>query len=371
MVLLVTCGILFMGYGLLVLYYWYGWKNIPLFTPAASAPQTRISIIIPARNEAAHIGHLLKALQEQDYPSILFEIIVVDDHSEDETAEIVRQFPGVHLILLRAGTINSYKKKAIETGIAAATGEWILATDADCIPPAGWLRTIASFAEKKEAVFIAAPVYMKHSKSLLQLFQAMDFMVLQAITGAVVHKRQLTMCNGANLAYTKKAFEEVKGFSGIDNIASGDDMLLMYKIGKRYPEKVMYLKSEQAIVSTQPQPTWRSFFNQRLRWASKAARYQDKRFFPVLLWVYLFNLSFLSLLVAGLWCSCYWKWFLVLWVAKTMVELPLFLSAARFFQATTTAIWFFFFQPLHMIYTVISGLFGQAGSYEWKGRKVS
>lgn len=133
----------------------------------------------------------------------------------------------------------------------------------------------------------------------------------------------------------------------------------------------MYLKSEQAIVSTQPQPTWRSFFNQRLRWASKAARYQDKRFFPVLLWVYLFNLSFLSLLVAGLWCSCYWKWFLVLWVAKTMVELPLFLSAARFFQATTTAIWFFFFQPLHMIYTVISGLFGQAGSYEWKGRKVS
>ena len=179
------------------------------------------------------------------------------------------------------------------------------------------------------------------------------------------------MCNGANLAYSKKVFEEVGGFSGIDKIASGDDMLLMYKIWKRYPEKVFYLKSEEAIVSTQPQPTWGAFFNQRLRWASKAARYQDKRFFPVLLWVYLFNLSFLSLLITGFWCSCYWKWFLILWGAKTIAEFPLFLSAARFFGASSTVKWFLFFQPLHMIYTVISGFFGQAVKYEWKGRKVS
>jgi biofilm PGA synthesis N-glycosyltransferase PgaC len=371
MILLVTCGILFTGYSLLVLYYWYNWKNIPFFVAEGKKQQTRFSIIIAARNEAANIGRLLKALQEQSYPASLFEVIVIDDHSEDETADVVQQFPAVHLILLRAGTINSYKKKAIETGIAAATGDWILTTDADCIPPAEWLHTIASFAEKKEAVFIAAPVFMKHNGSLLQLFQTMDFLILQAITGAVVHQKQLTMCNGANIAYRKKVFEEVKGFSGIDSIASGDDMLLMYKIWKRYPEKVFYLKSEQAIVSTQAQPTWGSFFNQRLRWASKAAKYQDKRFFPVLLWVYLFNLSFLSLLIAGFWCSCYWKWFLILWGAKTFAELPLFLSAARFFQATSTAKWFFFFQPLHMIYTVISGLFGQAGRYEWKGRKVS
>jgi biofilm PGA synthesis N-glycosyltransferase PgaC len=371
MILLVICGILFTAYGLLVLYYWYNWKSIPAFIPAGNSPHTRISVIIPARNEEEHIGRLLHALIEQTYPANLFEIIVVDDHSTDGTAGAVKQFPGVKLESLSTGPINSYKKKAIETGIAAASGDWIVTTDADCFPSPGWLRTLAGFAEEREAVFIAAPVLMKYNASLLQLFQSMDFMILQAITGAVVSKNQLTMCNGANIAYSKKAFEAVNGFSGIDGIASGDDMLLMFKIWKQYPGRVFYLRSPGAIVTTTPQATWKAFFNQRIRWASKAKKYEDKRFFPVLLLVYLFNLSFLVLLVAGFWCSCYWKWFLILWGAKTIAELPLFLSAARFFNATSTAKWFLLFQPLHIVYTVISGLLGQAGKYEWKGRKVS
>ena len=73
----------------------------------------------------------------------------------------------------------------------------------------------------------------------------MDFMVLQGITGAVVYKNNLSMCNGANLAYEKKAFYEVNGFAGIDHIASGDDMLLMHKIWKKYPDRVHYLKSKE------------------------------------------------------------------------------------------------------------------------------
>lgn len=371
MILLAACGILFTGYALLVLYYAYSWNSIPLFIPAIKPVQTRFSVIISARNEAACIGRLLEALRAQTYPSSLFEVIVVDDQSEDETVSVVRRFPEVRLILLQAGEINSYKKKAIETGIAAATGEWIVTTDADCLPPANWLESIASFAEKKGSVFIAAPVYMKDDGSVLQLFQSMDFLMLQAITGAVVQRQQLSMCNGANLAYKKTVFGEVDGFRGIDDIASGDDMLLMYKIWKRYPESVHYLRSKDAIVTTEPQPSWRSFLNQRFRWASKAAKYRDKRFFPVLLWVYLFNLSFLSLLIASCICSCYWKWLLALWAAKTLVEWPLFYSAARFFGATHRAVWFFFFQPVHVLYTIISGFFGQMGKYEWKGRRVS
>ncbi len=100
------------------------------------------------------------------------------------------------------------------------------------------------------------------------------------------------MCNGANLAYKRKMFYDVYGFVGIDKIASGDDMLLMHKIWKQHPAKVHYLKSKEAIVSTQPMKTWKSFFNQRIRWASKARSYDDKRIFLVLLMVYLFNLSF-------------------------------------------------------------------------------
>lgn len=370
MVFLYICLFLLVLYAVLVIYYWQAWRSIPAFIPGSRQPSQKISVVIPARNEEQNMSNLLRALQTQTFPKSFFEVIVVDDHSTDRTAEVVRTFPEVKLISLTENGINAYKKKAIQTGVAAASGEIIVATDADCIPPATWLETIAAFAKKNKAVFIAAPVSIAGNKSVLQLFQAMDFMILQAITGAVVYKKQLSMCNGANIAYTKKVFEEVNGFSGIDTIASGDDMLLMYKIWRQYPVGVHYLKSGEAIVNTAPQLTWKEFFQQRIRWASKANKYEDKRFFPVLLLVYFFNLSFILLLAAGCWYPYLWKWMPIFWVAKTLAELPLFISAARFFNKTSTIKWFFLFQPLHIVYTVISGLLGQFGKYEWKGRKV-
>ena len=362
--------LLFILYGSLITYYWLAWKAIPAYIPAGPAQQTMISVIIPARNEEGNIKQLLVALQDQTWPKDLFEIIVVDDHSTDATAAIVQQFPGVKLIRLKDDSLNSYKKKAIETGIAAATGSLIVTTDADCLPLPGWLGLLAAFKEEKKSVFIAAPVVIDCNSSLLQVFQAMDFMVLQGITGAAVYKRQLSMCNGANLAYERNVFYEVEGFKGIDHIASGDDMLLMHKITKQYPGHVHYLKSKDAIVSTQPMKTWKTFLNQRIRWASKAGSYDDKRITAVLLLVYLFNLSFLVLLLAGCWSPVYWIYFLALWVAKTIIELPLFISLADFFNKKWAVKFFFLFQPLHIFYTIISGLFGQFGKYEWKGRRV-
>jgi cellulose synthase/poly-beta-1,6-N-acetylglucosamine synthase-like glycosyltransferase len=372
MILLLICGVLFLCYSLLVIYFWYGWKSVPLYTPAPNGtkPTITISVIIPARNEADHIATLLEALQKQTYPAGLYEIIVVDDHSTDHTAGVVKNFTGVKLVSLRIEDINSYKKKAVETGIAHASGEWIVGTDADCVPGPEWLSTIARFATEKKTVFIAAPVVIHSNSSILQIFQAMDFMILQAITGAVVDKKQLSMSNGANIAYTRKAFYDVKGFSGIDGIASGDDMLLMYKIWKQHPERVHYLKSKEAIIATRPQETWKGFFNQRIRWASKTAKYEDKRFFPILLLVYLFNLLFPVLLVAGFFCYHYWMYLITLWAGKTIVEFPLFISAAAFFDKRWPPGLFFLFQPLHIAYTVVAGFWGQSGQYVWKGRRV-
>lgn len=371
MLILIITLLLSIGYGLLVIYYWHSWRSVPVYVPGTLQPQTTISVIIPARNEEENIAALLQALEKQTYPSSQFEVIVIDDHSTDNTAGIVKQFPSVKLLQLTADNINSYKKKAIETGITAASGQLIVTTDADCVPPPTWLETIAAFKEETNAVFIAAPVAINCNSSVLQVFQAMDFMVLQGITGAVAHNNQLSMCNGANLAYGKKAFEAVNGFAGIDTIASGDDMLLMHKITTQFPGRVHYLKSKDVIVSTAPMRTWPAFFNQRIRWASKAAKYNDKRIFPVLLLVYLFNLSFLVTAIAGFWNSYFWLLLLILWVSKTVAEFPLFSSVARFFDKRWSLQFFLFFQPLHILYTIISGFFGQMGSYEWKGRKVS
>ena len=371
MILLLIFISLFVCYSILILYYWQSWTSIPDFTASAEVHSISVSIIIPARNEEKNIGLLLEALQKQSYPKEFFEIIVVDDHSTDSTSEIVKGYPGVILLKLEEDAINSYKKKAIEKGIAAARGDLIITTDADCMPPSAWLQTLVSFKQQTNAAFIVAPVVFDCNAEIVQVFQAMDFMVLQGITGASVYKNVHSMCNGANLAYERKLFYEVNGFTGIDHIASGDDMLLMHKIAKKYPDRIQYLKSTDAIVSTKPMESWSSFFNQRIRWASKAMQYDDKRIFWVLLLVYLFNLFFLVLLIAGFWNHFYWIYFVIAWVLKTVVELPFFYSIAGFFGKQWAIKWFFFFQPVHILYTIISGLFGQFGKYEWKGRRVS
>ena len=175
MILLYIILLLFVLYSIVVLRYRYHWKNIPLFK-AASSPSTTISVIIPARNEEENIDALLKALQQQTYTSSLFEVIVIDDHSTDNTAAIVKQFPHVRL-LQNADAVNSFKKKAVETGVAAAINSLIVVTDADCIPPPTWLQAIAAFKEEKESVFIAAPVAINCNAPMIQVFQAMDFMI--------------------------------------------------------------------------------------------------------------------------------------------------------------------------------------------------
>ena len=188
------------------------------------------------------------------------------------------------------------------------------------------------------------------------------------------------MCNGANLAYTRKAFDEVGGFTGIDNIASGDDMLLMHKIYNLYPDKVMFLKSKDAIVQTAPVNSVKDFFNQRIRWASKADKYDDKRIFAVLMLVYVVNVLLLGLPVIAIFdniqysifniqCSMFGLWLLLL-LLKTFTELIFLYPVAKFF-GKQSMLWLFpLMQPFHILYTVIAGWLGKFGNYKWKGRKV-
>ncbi|MBI5858880.1 MAG: glycosyltransferase [Sphingobacteriales bacterium] len=370
MIFTIACIFIFTLYAAAMLNYWLAWKHIPVFVRNEKTAPVKISIVVPARNEEKKIDTLLQDLQAQAYPKDLFEIIIVDDHSSDATAEIVKSFPGIKLVQLSGLAINSYKKKAIETGIMVAEKDWIVTTDADCRVGSKWLGNIAGFIEEKKPVFVAAPVMLNCNHSLLQIFQAIDFMVLQGVTGAAIHKKMHSMGNGANLAYERKAFLDVKGFTGIDHIASGDDMLLMHKIERQFPGKTAYLKSKEAIVSTEPMKTWKSFLNQRIRWASKARQFEDKQVYAVLMLVYFFNLLFPVLIIAGFYNYFYWQLLGGFWIGKTLSEWPLVYSTASFFDKQKFLKYFFFFQPLHIAYTILSGFLGQLGRYEWKGRRV-
>lgn len=272
---------------------------------------------------------------------------------------------------------NSYKKRAIEVAISQARGNLIVTTDADCIVGPHWLETLASFYARTGVVFIAAPVVLSRENAeegfgprLLKVFQSLDFIGLQEITGASLHKKFHYMCNGANLAYEKEVFIEVGGFEGIDDLASGDDMLLLYKIQKRYPDRIGFLKSRAAIVQTDPAASVSEFFHQRIRWASKADRYPDKKITGVLLLVYLSNLWILILAILSFFIGWVGYLLLGLVITKSFFEWYFLLPGARFFDRKKQLWWFFPLQPFHILYTIAAGWLGKFGTYQWKGRTV-
>lgn len=364
-------GLALGGYALLIFFYLRHWHRLQPYEPAASSSSmVFVSVIVAARNEEKTLPRLLHDLGRQHYPASQFEVIVVNDFSTDNTALLASTFAGTNMqmIIPDASPETSSKKAALAAGIRRARGELILVTDADCRVGEEWVQTMAGFYAEKGASFIAAPVKFTHDRSLLQVLQALDFLTLQGITAASVAANAHTMCNGANLAYTQKAFEAVNGFEGIDKVPTGDDMLLMHKIWKKAPSQVFYLKSREAIVSTAPMGTWREFLMQRRRWASKTLLYDDHRITAVLAFVLLLNLLPFALVVAGFFQPVYFLYLLFFLLAKTLIEWPFVASVAAFYGEQKLMRSFFFLQPLHVFYTVLVGIWSQLGKYEWKGR---
>jgi cellulose synthase/poly-beta-1,6-N-acetylglucosamine synthase-like glycosyltransferase len=377
---------LLFSYAWLILYYRKAWREIPDYEIEREIMENDlpfISIIITARNEERNIGACIQSILNQTYSKNKFEIVVTDDHSTDDTVSIVESFQNENIMLLHLSDflenqeLNSYKKKSIDTALKFAKGELIVTTDADCVAPKKWLETLADFYKQKSPVFVALPVNFSDPlptdsflKKLFKIFQSLDFMTLQGITGASVFKKIHSMCNGANLAYEKNVFFEVGGFEGIDDLASGDDMLLMHKIQKRYPHEIMFLKSKDVVVITQAAETFKEFMNQRIRWASKADRYTDRKITAVLLLVYMLNVWLLILGMYSFFNVNAFYLFLVFVLVKTLVELFFLFPVAKFFNKQKQLWWFLPAQPFHIIYTIMAGWLGKFGSYQWKGRRV-
>ena len=362
--------------GLLIAYrYWYHQlRNFePLPASHLSTTFTHFSIVIPARNESANIKACIDSILAQNYSKSDFEVIVIDDFSEDDTAFIVESLQALHenVRLLKLSNffkqveIQSFKKKAIEKAVVHAKGDWIITTDADCIVPPNWLSLYHQYIIKESPVFVAAPVMFIPEKTVLNTFQVLDFLALQGITAAAVGAGKHSMSNGANLAFEKSAFIAVGGYQGVDQIASGDDMFLMHKMKKTLSNRIGYLFHPDAIVLTKAMPNWKDLIMQRIRWSSKARFYDDESIFWVLLLVYLYNFIFLILLLSG-----QYQLLCISLAFKTFFELYFLDSVSRFFKLQPSLQYFILFQPLHIAYTIIAGLFGQVKTYTWKGRRV-
>lgn len=350
-----------------------GWHKLVPFQYKAAVAVTPVSIIVAARNEAGQIHETIEALLAQDYDKSLTELIFIDDHSTDDTAAIISSYAadGVKLISLKADrALNSYKKKAIQTAIAGASGKLIITTDADCRMGTSWLKTIVSFYEENDYKMISSPVAYDQEKSFFERSQSLEFLYLIGLGASTIGNNKPSTCNGANLAYERDAFYEVGGFQGIDDLASGDDELLLHKIAARYGNKVGFLKNSDAVVYTHAKPTLNEFLQQRKRWASKSTRYKNKAIIVLGVFIWLFNVSILLNLFAGIFIFSFLKIALMQLVLKIAIEMIFLIDVTGFAKRRELLILLPALNIFHVLYIIYIGIAGNSGKYNWKGRMV-
>ena len=308
-------------------------------------PQTFVSVIIACRNEQENLPHLLKCIADQNYPENLFEAIIVNDGSEDKTLEIATEFKMISNILV-VNNKGKGKKQALRTGINSARGDLIITTDADCTMGKNWIRTIGAYYEMNRNDMIICPVQIESAPYFFGKLQDLEYMSLQGITAGSVLSGNPTMCNGANLAYTREAY-----LSHSDNlhdeINSGDDIFLLHSLKEKNQSKISWLESPDAIVTTKPSSSFGSYIKQRSRWISKGRAYEDRD--TIVLGIVTFIgviLQISYLLFSLIYPALIWV-FLSVVVLKSIPDFLILMNTSARYRSRKLMRWFL---PVQLIY---------------------
>jgi cellulose synthase/poly-beta-1,6-N-acetylglucosamine synthase-like glycosyltransferase len=377
---LAACGLL---YSLLIGFFTYGWfrgkvlKDISIqsadLRPLTSdlRPLTVVSVVIAARDEEKCIVDLLEDLLQQDYPKELLEIIVVDDHSMDNTGSIVsdfiqkHKFPRIVLLKNEAGK-GSGKKAALNFGISHSTGEIIITTDADCRVGPGWISSLLSCFREEKIKMAFGPVTYITGNKLSDQFQSLEFLGLVASGGGAAMAGHPFLCNGANLAYRKSAFQQVKGFRGNEGFISGDDVFLLHKMKKEFGRKsVIFNDDDKSIVKTYPAPDLKKFISQRVRWASKSKGYRDGLSIFTAIIVFSYSLIVLSSFFAGFFEPLFFVAFAGLLLIKIIADFPLMMGITGFTRQRMLMRWYLPFQVVYPAYIVVAGFLSFVKRKKW------
>lgn len=364
-------------YILLVLCFIISWRSIHYFTNDGDTntySKTRVSIIIAARNEADRIVDLLNDLENQSYSKDDYEVIVIDDFSEDNTSSIVSEFAGRSDMMLTIQSVNpeygSGKKAAIRTALEFAKGELIITTDADCQMGKNWLSTVVAFYRTQRLKMVIGPVALRAGNSLFSNMQSIEFASLIG-SGAASFKLDIpSMCNGANLAFSKDVFFEVNGYNDNMHLASGDDEFLMHKVVAKYPGKVAFLKNKEAVVKTLAMSDWKSFFNQRVRWASKWGFYRSVKPKVLAMFIFLSNLFLLLGLALCIGGKVDLISFILVLGLKVLLEFIFLKNISDFCEEAFSVRAFGVLTFLYPWYVVLFAVFSRRKSFVWKDRKV-
>lgn len=367
-VLFTTQAIIILSlYSILIFAFFVGWLRTKRYKPDQKPAAIRVSILIPCRNEAENIPELAALLMNQEYPDDQYEIIWIDDHSNDGTAAIldrwIRNQNNQHLVIL-PGPVSG-KKAALKAGMEMATGELILLTDADSRPGSWWVFTMAKFFEDTGNDLIPGPVELAPARSGFDRIQKLEYLSLVASSVGAAGIGRPIMAQGPNIAVRTSDYRTI--VNDLDNrFISGDDVFLLQAMKKIPGKKIGYVLNPDAIIRSKPAGSLSGFLHQRRRWASKATGYRDLFMIVTTLLVFIANLEILASLVCASCGMVPFSFVLILLGIKTMADLPLLCTAMKFFRCPNLLVWLIPVQLLYPVYITIAGIFSQVATIRWR-----
>jgi cellulose synthase/poly-beta-1,6-N-acetylglucosamine synthase-like glycosyltransferase len=344
---MVAFGSLFVSiYAVILVYFALAWyRNRHQSSSFSGLETVFISVVVPYRNEAVSLPALMEALAKQHLATDLFEVIAVNDHSEDGGREwLSRQtlFEGA----LRLVNAKEYgKKNALKEGILAAKGSLIVTVDADCIPHRGWLAAIMDGFGQNDADMLIGPVKMRSDGTFLGDFESIDYYALQMSGASSAMLGLPVFCSGANLAFKRVDWLEAVQMSAGADKASGDDVFLLHAF-KKLHKKILFVSNPEAMVETVTSGSVAAFFRQRMRWGGKSTSYKDAATIALALIVFMANLWLLLLL--GLWVfGGLSAWFFVAaFLVKAGADYSLLLQGRQFYGLSYSL-------PKHLCYSLV------------------
>ena len=339
--------------------------NLP--TPEHNPFDQTFSVIVPIRNEEKNITKLLWSLNRLDYDRNKFEIIVIDDSSEDNTLSKLKSFePNFNLRILELGENILGKKAGIEYGVRQAKNEIIITTDGDCLVPKKWLKAFDS-AFNQNTKLVVGPVKMSH-KTLFSALQAFDFNMLIGYAAGLISRGIPSTSNGANLAYRKEVFEQVKGYQDNEQIPSGDDEFLLLKVVRKFPRSIAFLRNADAVVITEPKPTFKKLLNQRVRWMSKWSIHKKIRI-TLSVWSVLIDNLFMIIGIVGLICNFFPIWTIGVLLGRILIKLIFIASVNKVLKDKVNPLVALIYELVYPFFVLRLSFASIFGHYTWKGRK--
>jgi len=336
----------------------------------------KISIIVAARNEELNIGFLLNCLISQEYPKEKIEFIIINDHSDDKTSQIIKDFikKDKRILLIESKNIPdgiSPKKWALKQGVDQSTGEILLFTDADCILGPQWSKKISSTFNNLNVGMVLGPSPLGISNNFWSKAIYVDSIALDAIMFASAIKGIPMTASGRNLAIRKEVFDLINGYESVNKFISGDDDLIMHLINdKGY--KILPCIHQDVIVKSPAPESLLSFIKQRLRFASKGSSYYILNYIR---WDFKFSLILIFITNIAVF-SCQLNFiiyqqliWLIPWLIKIFFDLFFIKSYLNILKIKINSYVYFFNSLWHPLYILIFGSLGSFIKIDWKGRK--